>query len=173
MGIRQGWLDQRYVGFEAAEQEPSGTRGSCQGGDVDLETSYIEMIADSLWMSQSSKERHYGKIWRIGTSEAWINILWFINGQTGLQNLPFIHLAIHPSIHPTIHPLNKHIYPEAIMYKVIFLIMVMVKDLTRDSVSKWAVEREGYGNQGRRMFRKANSILSHGAQRAGKLKKTS
>lgn len=48
MGIRQGWLDQRSVGFEAAEQKPSGTRGSCQGGDVDLETSYIEMIADSL-----------------------------------------------------------------------------------------------------------------------------
>ena len=47
-----------------------------------------------------------------------------------------------PSIHPTIHPLNKYIYPQAIMYKVIFLIMFMVKGLTRDSVSKWADLRE-------------------------------
>lgn len=35
------------------------------------------------------------------------------------------------------------------MYKVIFLKMFVVKGLTRDSVSKWAVEREGYENQGR------------------------
>ena len=76
----------------------------------------------------------------------WQNIK---NGETGLQNLSFFHLAIHPPIHPTIHQLNKYIYPEAIMYKVIFLKMFVVKGVTRDSVSKWAVEREGYENQGR------------------------
>ena len=48
MGVRQGWLDLRPVEFEATEGEPSGTRDTCQGGDVDLEASYIEMIAEVL-----------------------------------------------------------------------------------------------------------------------------
>lgn len=58
MGIGQGSLGLRPVEFEAMKGEPSRTKGPCQGRNIDLEISYIVVIAEVLGVRQSSKERH-------------------------------------------------------------------------------------------------------------------